>query len=931
MGPINLYDYETLARQRLPPMVYDYYAGGAERRLAVAAVADLNGRRRPMSLPRAKNGMATQLRISRSILLAALVALALVTGSHAPLTPIPAAAQIEDPISESIQQGAITVSLQPVATGLTSPNWGTYAPGDSDRLFVVDQIGSVWAIDLATGDKTVFLDASDRLVDLGIAGPGSFDERGLLGLAFHPDYTSNGLLYTYTSEPVNGQADFSTMPPATIADHQGLILERGVPNPTDPASIVDSTSPRELLRIDQPQFNHDAGALSFGPDGMLYVSLGDGGSEDDQGDGHGTTGNGQDPGNVLGAILRIDPDGSNSANGQYGVPGDNPFVGDPGFADEIFAYGFRNPYRFSFDSATGDLYLGDVGQNNIEEVNVVVAGGNYGWNLKEGTFFFDPDGNNPGFVTPVDPGVPAGLMDPIAQYDHDEGIAVIGGFVYRGSAIPALQDRYVFGDFSRNFFNDGRLFYLKAGNQISEFSLDGQNALGLSLLGFGEDAGGELYVLANGTGTPFGDTGVVLRIVPPTTSPATGEHIRTYKVVAGPVQDIQAMRYVNSSGNVFIGGRNGGGNLAVKNVFTGADPILFDVGGVQGFNWSNAVGDSVIVADFFGPGSIAFIADGRNAPTEVSTVVNPLFLNPQLVHERSAIVQNQNGASKAYIPSFLEHRVYILDLDVPAVTGIIPVGTNPSDAQISESTGRAYVANTTDDTVSVIDTATDTVIAVIAVGDGPIQIAVHPTAGLVYVTNVSDDTVSVIDEATGTVVATIPVGDGPFGVGINHITGFVYVANQFDDTVSVIDGETNTVVATVDVGDFPTALAVVSSAGLIGVANFNDGTISVLAHTPTETVWTDVNCDGMADAIDALLVLRHVVSLPVVQGEACPAIGTNIAVAEGDDVTVRLFGDADCDGDVDAIDSLKKLRDVAGLSVSQTEPCPDIGSPVQIP
>jgi glucose/arabinose dehydrogenase len=366
----------------------------------------------------------------------------------------------------------------------------------------------------ASGEKSVFLDVSNRLVPLGAFGPGTFDERGLLGLAFHPDYASNGLLYTYTSEPVNGPADFSTMPPETTADHQSVVAEWTVPDPTDAAAVVDPSTRRELMRIDEPQFNHNAGALNFGPDGFLYISLGDGGNEDDQGVGHSPQGNAQDPSNVLGKILRIDPTGSDSANGSYGIPEDNPFVDDPSFVHEIWAYGFRNPFRFSFDSATGSLLAADVGQNDIEEVDVVTPGGNFGWRVKEGSFLFDPNGDQPGFVTEHSPGEPAGLIDPIAEYDHDEGIAVVGGFVYRGDAIPGLRGRYIFGDFARSFTEFGRLFFLSAADRIREFRLVGQDALGLKLDGFGQDAAGEVYVMGNTTGTPFGDTGVVLRIVP---------------------------------------------------------------------------------------------------------------------------------------------------------------------------------------------------------------------------------------------------------------------------------------------------------------------------------------------------------------------------------------------------------------------------------
>jgi glucose/arabinose dehydrogenase len=433
------------------------------------------------------------------------------------------------PLTDAIVQGDIRIQLETVADGLTAPNWGAPAPGQDGQLMVSDQNGILWKIDLATGTKSVFLDVSGRLVPLGIAGPGTFDERGLLGIAFHPDYATNGKLYTYTSEPVAGAADFSTMPVGTTANHQSVITEWQVPIPTNSSSVVDPTSARELLRIDQPQFNHNGGALNFDPDGNLYISLGDGGGADDEGVGHGTTGNGQDASNVLGTILRIDPLGNNSPNGEYGIPGDNPFVSDAAKVNEIFAFGFRNPFRFSFDTGTGDLYTGDVGQNDIEEVDIVVSGGNYGWNLKEGSFCFDPNGGGPGFAfgCATDP-VPS-LIDPIAEYDtadsladNEEGRAVIGGFAYRGSDIDALIGKYVFGDFSRftdsGINNDGRLFFLDT-TDIFEFQLFGQDALGLALLGFGQDANGELYVLANETGVPFGTgpdfgipTGVVLRI-----------------------------------------------------------------------------------------------------------------------------------------------------------------------------------------------------------------------------------------------------------------------------------------------------------------------------------------------------------------------------------------------------------------------------------
>ncbi|MBI4561130.1 MAG: PQQ-dependent sugar dehydrogenase [Candidatus Rokubacteria bacterium] len=474
----------------------------------------------------------------------------------------------DDDVFAPIGPGGFPIKLELVADGLTAPLKGKVAPGHANRLFVVDQAGILWAINLTTGAKTVFLDVSVRLVTLGVLGPGTFDERGFLGVAFHPDSESNGLLYTYTSEPTAGPPTFpTTLPPGSAPDHQNVIAEWRAISPGNPALGVDPLSRRELIRVDWPQFNHDAGDLAFGPDRMLFISMGDGGGADDQDGqdfivatgsfpivtapmvGHQGDGNSQKLNTPLGKILRIDVDGSNSANGQYGIPADNPFVGvGPDVVEEIWALGFRNPYRFSFDSVTGRHFVGDVGQNDLEEVNVVVKGGNFGWNRKEGTFFFDPGDftADSGDATEVAPGpVPPGLIDPIAQYDtHFEGHSVIGGFVYRGNRIPQLAGRYVFGEFSRLFRfplgpdNFGRILYLQqkkmAGGkelldvrevhgfaeEAARLGLTDPTAppaafpQSLSVLGMGEDASGEAHVLGNRTGRPFGTGGVVLRIAP---------------------------------------------------------------------------------------------------------------------------------------------------------------------------------------------------------------------------------------------------------------------------------------------------------------------------------------------------------------------------------------------------------------------------------
>jgi glucose/arabinose dehydrogenase len=460
---------------------------------------------------------------------------------------------LADPIPAPIPQSQVKVALETVMSGLVSPVAAAVAPGDRKHLYVADQTGQVWRVPIANRDDDddddrrgrggrddddsddrggaaqrpeLFLDVSKLLVKLGL-GDGLYDERGLLGIAFHPQFRFNGLFYTFTSQPATGKADFSTLQEAT-PNCQSVLTEWKVQRPRRGNSRVDLASARELMRIDKPQFNHNGGALAFGADQMLYVSLGDGGGSDDEGVGHAAQGNGQSlaAGNVLGKILRVDPLGRNSANGKYGIPPDNPVLG-PKAAREIFAYGFRNPFRMSFDPA-GRLLVGDVGQNAIEEVDIVMAGGNYGWPVKEGTFLFDGNGlgtaTDPGagFVFADSPGQPGNLLDPIAQYDHADGpgqpasrVAVIGGFVYRGHRVDQLRGRYLFGDYSGTAgpTPGGHLFVLGRNNRIENVVPTNMNPFKLAVLGFAQDDRGELYLLANGTGTLLGKTGVVMKFV----------------------------------------------------------------------------------------------------------------------------------------------------------------------------------------------------------------------------------------------------------------------------------------------------------------------------------------------------------------------------------------------------------------------------------
>jgi glucose/arabinose dehydrogenase len=459
----------------------------------------------------------------------------------------PVGTRLIDPIPASIPAGTVSVDFETVADGFVNPLLGIAPPGDANRLFVLDQPGQIWSVNLTNGNKSIFLDLSSRLVSLGLFGL-NYDERGLLGAAFAPDYISSGLLYTYQSEPPNTVADFSTMPAGVTADHQSVIVEWRVTAPRSPVAVVNPASARVVMKVDQPQFNHNGGSLVFGPDDMLYITIGDGGGADDQGSdgnniGHSIMGNGQDRSNVLGTILRIDPRGSNAPNGQYGIPSDNPFIDQQqfqagnvggeagctdGICDEIYAYGFRNTWRASFDTEGNDAFIvADVGQNDIEEIDVVQAGGNYGWRIKDGSYCFDDNDVESGFVTDAQFSGPPSIIDPVAEYDHDEGISITGGFVYRGSAIAALQGRYIFGDWAPSFVQPlpGRLFYLQDANigvgsesnpsNILEFlTPNSPNGVGTKINGFGRDDAGEVYVIGSESGLLDGTTGKVQKIVP---------------------------------------------------------------------------------------------------------------------------------------------------------------------------------------------------------------------------------------------------------------------------------------------------------------------------------------------------------------------------------------------------------------------------------
>lgn len=444
-----------------------------------------------------------------------------------------------------LTNGAISIFLVPIATNLAAPLYGVSPPGDTHRLFVLEQNGLMWIIQDGVLLPTPALDLR-TVVSPPLVTSNPNDERGLLGLAFHPGFNNPSspgyqTLYTYNSEMIPS----NTLPVYPLSGGTTNLYKNALNEwkiSSTNANIIDPNSRREIITFGKNAQNHNGGTCTFGPDGYLYMSLGDGGNANDVGPGHLVpTGNGQSLTVPLGKILRINPlnpalnptsPDPISPNGQYRIPTNNPYQG-PGQVPEIYAYGFRNPYRFDFDPVTGDLIEADVGQNNIEEINRVVRGGNYGWAVKEGDFLFNMTngpagpagtvGTPPGYFSP---GTPPGLTDPITgpmgilEYDHNNGISITGGFVYRGSAMPELYGKYIFGDLAEipsPVRINGRLFYadLQLGT-MNVFTLPQFNSeilpAGQTVHGFGMDASGEIYAMATDT-PPNGNGGVVYKLM----------------------------------------------------------------------------------------------------------------------------------------------------------------------------------------------------------------------------------------------------------------------------------------------------------------------------------------------------------------------------------------------------------------------------------
>jgi len=386
------------------------------------------------------------------------------------------------------------------------------APIDGERLLLSDQIGRVFIVhkDGAYTNKL----ALDLACEVKFQS-GGFDERGLVGLAAHPKFSQNHKFYAYYSAPLREGAN-------TNWDHTVHLAEFTL-------SGDQASGERILLQIDMPYMNHHSGRMAFGPDGFLYVGVGDGGNANDVGRGHSPQGNGQDTDKLHGKILRIDV-GQKTKSKEYAIPSDNPFVSNGKGQPEIFAWGFRNPWGLSFDrGGAHELFVADVGQDSWEEIDIVTKGGNYGWNIREGFVCFDPLHNRtPPADCPKTGAMGEPLIDPILAYKNfgkyakdpeARGTSVVGGYVYRGKLFPQLAGKYVFADWSRSWAKSDGVLYVASRGRDGKWTMEPldvaehpDGAVGQYVTALGEDADGELYVMTNSSNMLRGNNGKLWKL-----------------------------------------------------------------------------------------------------------------------------------------------------------------------------------------------------------------------------------------------------------------------------------------------------------------------------------------------------------------------------------------------------------------------------------
>jgi glucose/arabinose dehydrogenase len=412
-----------------------------------------------------------QINKTRSIVYASLASL----GVLAAVVALPSFTKNDD-------AAAITINSAKIVEGIQAPTALVFPTANTG--WVLEQTGKIRLIKDGKLTDVVVLDTKSKMVRIN----SGYEEKGLLNIAIHPKFSANGKFYIFYSR------NTSTQNPANNRkfDHTDVVAEyKMLPN----SDKADTASARIILTQDKPDGNHNGSGIVFGADGYLYVTFGDGGGQHDQ---HGNPGNGQDMNTWLGKVLRINVD----VDGTYTVPADNPYVGKDGIKPEIWCAGFRNPYRITLDKASKQLFVGEVGQDTWEEVDILEKGANYGWRVVEGNHCHNP-------ATGCDF---KGYTAPATEYHHSEGVSIIGGYVYHGTDVPSLKDKYVFGDWT------GPVWYIqKAGSKWNRGKITIKNfPSGGKITGWGEDQSGELYYLVNseaGPG-PYGSTtGSIYKVI----------------------------------------------------------------------------------------------------------------------------------------------------------------------------------------------------------------------------------------------------------------------------------------------------------------------------------------------------------------------------------------------------------------------------------
>lgn len=359
-----------------------------------------------------------------------------------------------EPATPSVSSEPVKVKRVLEHLEIARPIVLTHAGDGSGRFFIASQYGEIYVLDSSSSSEEpkLFLDITKKVVYSD-----QQNEEGFLGMAFHPDFETNGKFVVYYTTKDAPHTSVVTMFTAS-----------------DDKSVADPESEVEIMRIPQPFWNHNGGTVEFGPDGYLYIALGDGGA------GRDPMGNGQNLGTLLGSILRIDVNVADDSEQKYSIPDDNPFVGKEDAKPEIWAYGLRNVWRMSFDRETGTLWAADVGQDVWEEVNIIERGGNYGWNVREGNQQFGDDDRRVEGTT---------YIGPIFEYDHEVGKSITGGNVYRGTQVPALSGRYLFGDYV-----SGKIWSLAYDTDSQEVDVQQVECEeSIAVITFGEDEGGEVY------------------------------------------------------------------------------------------------------------------------------------------------------------------------------------------------------------------------------------------------------------------------------------------------------------------------------------------------------------------------------------------------------------------------------------------------------